>query len=59
MTKFVSFRWKKDFDNNDWHKINPAEKYLSWQTKANMMELYILGEEDLDSEAEVFIEEHE
>lgn len=58
MTKFVSFRWKEEFKDSPWYKQNPAEQYLSWQTKVDMMELYILGEEDLDSEAEIFIEEY-
>jgi hypothetical protein len=58
MTKFVSFRWKEDFKDSPWHEQHPAEQYLSWQSKADLMELYILGEEDKDSEAEVFIDEY-
>lgn len=58
MTKFVTIRWKKDFLDVPWYKENPAEDYLSWQSKADLMELYILGEEEKDSEAEVIIEEY-
>ena len=54
----MSFRWKKEFKNSPWHEQNPAESYLSWQAKADIMELYILGEEDLDSEAEIFIDDY-
>jgi hypothetical protein len=59
MTKLVSFRWKKDFIDQEWYKEHPADKYLDWESKAGMMELYILGEEDdLDSEAELYIHEY-
>jgi hypothetical protein len=60
MTKFVSFRWKKDFIEQDWYKKHPASSYLSKDAKIDMMEAYILGETemDLDSEAELFIEEY-
>lgn len=55
MTKLVGYRWKDVFQDNEWHQQNPAEKYLSWESKAQMLELLVLGEEDWDSEAEVYI----
>jgi len=58
MSKFVSFRWKDDLKDIPWYQLHPAETYLSWHSKADLMELYILGEEDKDSEAEVYIDEY-
>jgi hypothetical protein len=58
MTKFVSFRWKKEFQDIEWYKANPAEKYLDTINKLWIMELYILQENDSDAEAECFIEEY-
>lgn len=59
MTRLVSFRWKPDFLGQEWYKNNPANTYLSNETKMEMMEFYILGEaDDLDSEAELYIQEY-
>lgn len=54
-SKYVGFRWKEDFRSLPWYQANSAEIYLDWRAKANIMELFILGEEDSDSEAECFV----
>lgn len=54
--KRVSFRWKAEFINDDWYQDNPADQWLNLQEKLALLENYILGIEDLDSEVEVYIE---
>lgn len=51
----VYYCWKDDLKSLEWYKNNPAEIYLSDQTKVQMLEQYILGrnDSDLDAEAEI------
>jgi len=50
----VYYKWKDELKDSEWHKNTIPEVYLSAQSKVSLLENYILGREELDSE--VYIE---
>lgn len=56
----LKYKWKDEFLQTEWYQKNPAETYLSPETKRNMMLLFINNlPDDLDSEAEIILAQDE
>lgn len=49
-------KWKDDFLNEEWYRDNSAEDYLDLRSKKALLRGWLSDDPDLDSEAEIILE---